>query len=136
MTYAQLFTVHPFGNVVMVKTLTGEAIAQVLEQQFGADGRVRILQVSRGFSYTYDPSRPPGQRVDRGSIQINGKPLVASQRYRVATTDFLWTGGDTFGALASGTDPVTVGPDIDALAAYFEKHSPVSPVPLNRVRRR
>ena len=132
-TYAQLFEVVPFGNVVMVKSLTGEAIAQVLEQQFDLS---RILQVSQGFTYTYDSSRPRGQRIDRSSIRINGVPLVPTQRYRVATTDFLWTRGDGFSALESGTDPVTVGVDVDVFADYFSRHSPVSPGPQNRIRKR
>ena len=95
----------------------------------------RILQVSQGFTYAYDPSRPRGQRVDRSSIRIQGAPLVPTQRYRVATTDFLWTGGDGFTRLGSGTDPVTVGVDVDVFADYFSRHSPVGPGPQNRIRK-
>lgn len=129
-TYAQLFEVVPFGNVVMVKSLTGEAIVQVLEQQFDLS---RILQVSQGFTYAYDASRPRGRRIDRSSIRINGAPLVPTERYRVATTDFLWTSGDGFTGLGSGTDPVTVGVDVDVFADYFSHHSPVSPGQQDRI---
>ena len=129
-TYAQLFEVVPFGNVVMVKSLTGEAIVQVLEQQFDLS---RILQVSQGFTYAYDTSRPRGRRIDRSSIRINGAPLVPTERYRVATTDFLWTSGDGFTGLGSGTDPVTIGVDVDVFADYFSDHSPVSPGQQDRI---
>jgi 5'-nucleotidase len=133
-TYAQLFDVQPFGNIVLVKTLTGEAIVDVLEQQFGP-ASARILQVSRGFTYAYDSTRPRGQRIDRESVRIGGMPLVLAQRYRVATNDFLWTSGDGFTALGSGTDPVAVGVDVDLLADYFSRKSPVAPGPQNRIRR-
>ena len=133
-TYAQLFEVQPFGNTVMTKSLTGDALAQMLEEQWGPD-RARILQPSRGFTYTYDASRPLGQRVDRASIRINGAPLVPAQQYRVVSIDFIWNGGDDFNIVTSGTDPVTVGTDVDVVAAYITKHSPVQPGPQNRVHR-
>ena len=133
-TYAQLFAVQPFGNTVVVKTLTGAAIVDLLEEQFGL-GRTRILQVSRGFTYAYDRSRPRGQRIDRASVRIAGMPLVLAERYRVATIDYLWAGGDGFTALASGTDPIVVGADVDVLADYFFRRSPVAPGPQNRIRR-
>ena len=133
-TFTQLFDVQPFGNTVIVKTLTGEAIVDLLEEQFGPR-RTRILQVSRGFTYAYDVSRPRGQRIDRASVRIAGMALVPAQRYRVATIDYLWEGGDGFTALASGTDPVVVGGDVDVLADYFSRRSPVAPGPQNRIRR-
>jgi 5'-nucleotidase len=131
-SYAQLFDVLPFGNVVMVKTMTGEQLVALLEQQFERD---RILQVSKGFTYTYDRSRPAGQRVDRASVQIDGVTVVPTEAYRIATIDFLWNGGDGFDVLANnGTDPVTVGTDVDVFAAYLAKHSPVMPGPQDRIR--
>ena len=132
LTYAQLFEVAPFGNVVMVKSLTGEMIVQVLEQQFDVS---RILQVSQGFTYAYDTTRQRGDRIDRSSIRINGAPLVPTQSYRVATTDFLWTRGDGFTGLGLGTDPVTVGVDVDVLADYVSRHSPIRPGPQDRIRK-
>jgi 5'-nucleotidase len=133
-TYSQLFSVLPFGNEVIVKSLTGEAVVQMLEEQFGAE-RNRIMQVSRGFTYAYSVKRPRGQRIDRSSVRINGAPLDATRQYRVATNSFLWTGGDDLGALRQGTDPVTVGVDVDALASYVSRHSPLRPAPLGRIRR-
>lgn len=134
-TYAQLFEVLPFGNVVVAKTLTGDGLVQMLEQQFGADGRFRILQPSAGFTYAYDTTRPRGERVDRASIRINGAPLVPGAKYRVVSIDFIWNGGDEFGIGPSATDPVTVGTDVDAFEAFVTKHSPVAPGPRDRVRK-
>lgn len=133
-TFAQLFEVLPFGNIVIVKTLTGEAIIQTLEQQFGAE-RSRMLQVSRGFSYGYDSSMPAGQRIDRASVRINGMPLVPSQRYRVASIDFVWNRGDGLEAMATATDPVIVGVDVEVFADYFATRSPVAAGPRDRIRK-
>ena len=132
-TYAQIFSVVPFGNELIVKTVTGEVLVRMLEEQFGADRR-RIMQVSNGFSYSYNPSRPAGERIDRASIRINGAPIDPTRRYRLATSNFLWDSGDGMNALLAGTDPVLVGTDYDLLSAYFSRHSPVQPGPQNRIR--
>jgi hypothetical protein len=81
-TYAQAFSVLPFGNELIVKSITGETLIQMFEEQFGGAGgsgdRVRILQVSDGFTYRYDSTRPFGQRIDRSSIRLRGEPIVPS----------------------------------------------------------
>lgn len=135
--YAQLFEVLPFGNAVVVKTLTGETILRVLEQQFDnpQKGVQTILQVSAGTSFSYDPARPSGRRVDAASVMIGGRPLDRSGRYRVAFPDFVWDGGDGFAALSEGSDPATAGFDVDALAASLQRHAPVAVPPQNRIRR-
>lgn len=103
-TFSDLFNVLPFNNIVMVKTLTGDAIARMLEQQT----LIKVLQVSSNVRYAWDPQKPQGNRVNRASIQIDGKPLVPTERYRVATVDFVWNGGDDFTVATEGTDPSTL----------------------------
>lgn len=132
-TYGEVFAVLPFGNELIVKTITGETLLQMLEQQFGAE-RVRIMQVSNGFTYAYDRSRPVGQRVDRASVRLNGEPVVPGNRYRLATSNFLWDSGDDLSALSASTDPIVVGVDYEILADYFSRHSPIQPGPQNRIR--
>lgn len=46
-----------------------------------------MLQVSKGFDYTWDPSRPVGQRV--GQITIAGVPVDPAASYGVAMNNFL-----------------------------------------------
>lgn len=136
-TYAQTFAVLPFGNRVVVKTLTGEALLRLLEQQFDnpQPGATKMLQVSRGVSYAYDGTRPPGARVDRTSVRIDDAPLDPARRYRIATNDFVWGGGDGFTVAQEGTDAVDVGVDVDVMVAYLGAHSPVPAAPLDRIRR-
>ncbi len=58
-TFAQAFDVLPFGNRVEVRTVTGAALIAMLG--------TGVFQVSRGLSFTYDPTLPRGERVARRS---------------------------------------------------------------------
>ena len=128
-TYAEAFSVLPFRNRIVVQTMTGALIKDVLEQQFDniAPGQDRILNASRGFSYSYDRTAPRSRRVDAASITIDGRPVLPNQRYRVALNEFIAAGGDNFSAFTRGSDVTTVAMDLDALAAYFNRHSPIEP---------
>jgi 5'-nucleotidase len=136
-TYAEAFSVLPFGNATIVKTITGAELARTLEAQFDnpAPGQRKILQVSRGFSYAYDPSKPAGQRVDRASIAINGRAVAPTDTVRFATVDFIWNGGDNFRIAASPEEVVSVGDILDGFTAYLAKHAPVPPGAQDRIRR-
>jgi 5'-nucleotidase len=134
-TYDELFTVQPFGNVLTVITLSGDAVMRVLEQQFDnpTAGATKILQVSQGFSYRYRLNAPPGQHVDRDSITIQGGRVTPTGRVRIAVNNFLATGGDGFSAFTEGTMQVGGPVDVDALAAYFKARSPVAPRVPDRI---
>ena len=134
-TFGEAFTVQPFGNTLVVKTMTGAQIKTLLEQQFdnpsvGAD---RILQVSAGFTYSYNRSAPRGSRVDAASIKINGVTVNPTQGYRVTMNSFLADGGDNFAAFREGTNTLGGEVDTDAIVAYFAARSPVAPGPQNRI---
>ena len=133
-TYGQLFGAQPFSNVMTVLTCTGSQIDALLEQQFRSSSNT-ILQVSNGFSYTWDASQPIGSRVDIASIRIGGVPIVAGSPYRVAMNNFLATGGDGFSVFPTCTDSLGGEIDVDALEAYFAANSPVAPGPQNRITR-
>ena len=132
-TYGEAFTVQPFGNFVTVKTMTGEMIERLLEQQFTATGVRLLLGVSDGFTYTYDLRRPAGDRVDPGSIALNGTPIDPAASYQVTMNSFLADGGDGFTVFIEGTNPIGGGIDLDAFIAYLGANSPVEPPPTDRV---
>jgi 5'-nucleotidase len=133
--YRDLFEVQPFGNVLMVVTLTGEQLRRLLEQQFErpSAARGRLLQVSSGFAYSYRAGAPAGQKVDADSIRIAGRRVAPGDRIRVAASDFLANGGESIAVLGEGTDRVVGVADIDALVAYFKARSPVAPGPQDRI---
>jgi len=134
-TYADVFASQPFNNVLVTLTLTGAQIKLLLEQQWLGQQTPRILHVSRNFSYAWDATRPLGERVDAASIRLDGRPIDPAARYRVTVNNFLAEGGDGFAVLRAGTDRRTGGSDLAALVAWFEQNSPISPGPLDRIRR-
>jgi 5'-nucleotidase len=129
-TYGECFTVQPFNNLVVTQSLTGAQIKAVLEQQFQPTV-TRILQVSAGFTYTYNNTLPVGNRIS--TIKLNNVDIDPAATYRVTTNDFLANGGDGFTQLTGGTNRVTApGFDVDALVAHLGA-APVSPGPMNRI---
>jgi len=127
--------VQPFSNVLTVKSLTGEQIKRLLEQQFDnpSAGQTRFLQVSTGFHYAWDATQPVGSRVS--GITIGGVPVTPGASYRVAMNSFLASGGDNFSVFAEGTDQLGGEVDVDAAVNYFLAGSPVAPGPQNRIAR-
>ena len=120
-TYGQIFAAQPFGNNLVVKSLTGVQLKALLEQQFVVEnGKTEVgslLVPSANFRFDYDLSRPEGQRIV--SMTLNGKRIRSDARYRVSVNNFLASGGDGFSALIQGTDTFDAGLDLDALEAWL-----------------
>ena len=131
--YEDLFAVQPFYNNLVTLTLSGAQIVQLLEQQWRGQPKPRVLQVSRGFEYTWDEARPLGQRVVPGSVTLDGRPLDPAASYRVTVNSFLAAGGDNFTVLKEGRDARTGMMDIDAFEAYVAGGLP--PASGARIRR-
>jgi 5'-nucleotidase len=138
-TYGELFTIQPFGNSLTVKTLTGEQIRRLLEQQWSGPNAasIKILQVSQGFSYAYDFSQPATARVVPGSIKLNGVPIDPLASYRVEMNNFLASGGDNFTVFNEGTNQLGGEVDLDAMTKYFAAaeaaHTTVAPNTAPRI---
>ena len=135
LTFGEAFGIQPFGNSLVTMTLTGAQIDTLLEQQWVGQTSPRILQVSEGFTYTWDAAQPDGSKVDASSIKINGVPVEAGTSYRVTVNSFLATGGDNFAVLLDGSDRLGGELDLDAFVTYFGAFSPVAPGPQDRITR-
>ena len=135
MNYNDLFNVLPFGNTVLAMNIDGRTLKDLLEQQFDnpRQGQRAILQISEGFTYRYALDAPVGQHVDSASITLNGKRVLATDRVRIAASDFLHTGGNGFTVLERGSNLLSAGLDIDALQAYIKAHSPLAAPSTNRI---
>src|ERR1700704_1630138 len=72
-TYADVFASQPFRNQLVTLTLSGAQIKDMLEQQWLDPNRSRILQVSKGFNYTWDNSKPYGERAVAESMSLHGQ---------------------------------------------------------------
>ena len=134
-TFGEAFSVQPFGNSLVTMTLTGAQIDTLLEQQWVGQTSPRILQVSAGFSYTWDSGQPDGSKVDPATIVIDGAPIDLGADYRITVNSFLSDGGDNFSVLPDGTNRLGGEVDLDALVTYFGANSPVAPGPQDRITR-
>jgi 5'-nucleotidase len=134
-TYAEAFTVQPFGNTIVVKTCTGQQIYDVLNQQFNnpAAGSNRIMLPSANVHYQW--TTVGGPQVVDGTVSFDGgaTPIDKGATYRVAVNNFMADGGDGYTVFRSCTDPLGGEVDLDAFGRYLGAHSPVAPPPLNRI---
>ncbi|WP_414643029.1 bifunctional metallophosphatase/5'-nucleotidase [Bradyrhizobium sp.] len=134
-TYAELFASQPFRNQLVTLSLTGGQIRNMLEQQWLDPRRPRILQVSKGFRYTWDAAKPYGEHVIAASISLNGELVDPLRSYRVTVNNYLSVGGDGFTVLKEGTAQRFGVFDADALYTYFQANSPIAPVATERIAR-
>lgn len=134
-TFGDVFASQPFRNRLVTMTLTGSQLKDLLEQQWLDPKRPRILQVSNGFSYAWDATKPFGERVSLDKMTLNGRLVEAGSGYRVTLNDYLAVGGDGFSVAKQGTAPQYGGYDADALFAFFRAHGPIGPLPPTRILR-
>jgi 2',3'-cyclic-nucleotide 2'-phosphodiesterase (5'-nucleotidase family) len=123
MTLKDLLTELPFGNQNAMVELSGEAIVKALENGVSqVEGKAgRFPQVS-GMSFAYDINEPPGYRI--GEVMIQGKPLDLTKKYRVATVDYMFNGGDGYGMFKEGKvllSPLKKIDLITTIVSYLEK---------------
>jgi 5'-nucleotidase len=103
-TFADVYDVYPFDNTFVTITLTGAEVLEILEQQWSGN-YPRVLAVSTGFTYAWDPKAPAGQRVVSESVKIDGEPLEPSLAYRITVNSYLAGGGDRFDASGASGEP-------------------------------
>jgi 5'-nucleotidase len=136
-TYGEAFTVQPFGNSLVTKTMTGDMIRRLLQQQFsGCGGQIasKTLQVSSSFRYEQDPAATTCEG-HIGRMFVNGTEVAPGDSFRVTMNNFLATGGDGFTVFNEGTDALGGAQDIDALVAYFTAagSAGIAVPPLDRI---
>lgn len=116
-TYGNMFSVQPFGNVLIKMSLTGAQMKELLNQQW-AGTSPKIGQIS-GFTYKYDDSKPAGEKI----VEIkkaNGTVLEDAATYTIVVNDFMASGGDGYSVLLKGTNREAGPVDLDATIAYLK----------------
>ncbi|RKF22556.1 bifunctional metallophosphatase/5'-nucleotidase [Altericroceibacterium spongiae] len=121
-TFADIYKVQPFNNQLITATFTGAQLKRLLEQQFDAEGPPQILSASQGFRFTYDTSRPEGERIL--SMSLNGQPVMPQETYRITSNSFLAGGGDFFTVFTEGGDPTIGVQDLVALEQWLDIDHP------------
>ncbi|RPK53599.1 bifunctional metallophosphatase/5'-nucleotidase [Streptomyces sp. ADI93-02] len=138
-TYGEAFTVQPFTNMMNVVDLTGAQLVAALQQQVSGSNEAspKILQVSKGLTYTLDLTKSGADRVVADTIRLNGEAIDPAKTYRVAMNEFLAGGGDGFAALGEGTNKLVGASDLDLFNEYLAAHStadaPLAPPATDRI---
>jgi 5'-nucleotidase len=131
-TYGDVFAMQPFGNSLVVMTLTGAELKQLLEdQQRPGRNSPHYLIPSSSLTYSWNASAPHGQRVR--DLRVGGVPVEPARDVRLTVNSFLAEGGDGVSMLTRGRQRLGGALDLDALVAHLSSASP-SPDPVPRVR--
>jgi len=101
-----IYTVLPFGNELITRTVTGAQLWDVMEQSLVSAGSTPtpnsgFLQIS-GFKVAYTASNPPGARVTSIALTNNTPIPDDATPYTITVPDFLNKGGGGHSALAVG----------------------------------
>ncbi len=141
-TVGDVLTVLPFGNLIATFELSGAEVVQALENGASRaenpdnEGTGRFAQVS-GLRYSWTPNQPAGSRIT--SVEVKNadgtySPIDLQATYKVASNDFMRSGGDGYEVFVTARNPYDFGPSLDqAVQEYIAQQSPVSPQLEGRV---
>lgn len=107
-TRGDIFSLMPFDNEIVVVTISGAKMQELLKF-LAASGGLPVAGINMGI------------RADRtpGTAFINGKLVEESRTYKIATSDYLATGGDKMNFLIAPVKLETTGLKIrDALLEH------------------
>jgi 5'-nucleotidase len=138
LTLREVYELHPFENKIILVTLTGRQIKEVLERGVSnlPISKGTFLQVA-GLSYVVDLTGMPQQlNEDNDAIQsigdriidikVNGKPIDYNKEYRVAINDFMFYGGDGFITFKNAKDVKHTNKSLtEIIIDYIQRHSPI-----------
>jgi 5'-nucleotidase len=133
-TYREAADVQPFANTLVNLRMTGAQIKTVLEQQWQRDAAGSVptrpflrLGTSEGFEFTYDVSRPEGDRIT--GMYLDDVALDPSRTYSVTANSFLASGGDNFRGFAAASQKRDTGvSDLQSMVDYMAAFASATPL--------
>jgi 2',3'-cyclic-nucleotide 2'-phosphodiesterase (5'-nucleotidase family)/predicted extracellular nuclease len=141
-TLGEIFTVLPFGNLLVTLDLTGAEIWEALEHgvsKVEAGDYGAFLHVA-GLQFKYDLAKPAYDRVWEVNVKTadgSYESLDLTKTYTVATNAFTANGGDGYAGLKVAKDEGRINEllivDYEIMAEYVQKNSPVAPVVEGRI---
>jgi 2',3'-cyclic-nucleotide 2'-phosphodiesterase (5'-nucleotidase family) len=122
-SFRDVYAVQPFQNVLIRLTLSGEQVRQALESAVTGS----VGQVS-GVRFSFDPTRPVGERVRDAQLEDTGEQLVEEGRavspertYTMTVNNFMASGGDDYGPFGQALESTDTGLiDSDVFASHLE----------------
>ena len=128
-----VYSVLPFGNQSLTRTVTGDQLWAVLERSVGQAPNAfgGFLQIS-GFRFTYDSTQPAGSRLLSVTLD-DGTPVAPdATTYTATTNDFTNAGGDGYVELADGQG-TTRNLMANDLLAYITALGTITPTTDGRI---
>ena len=87
LTLGEILDVAPFGNTLVYFDIPGSSIRTALEENWREGEKQFNLGWSENLTWTYDESRPQGEKVT--GVWIDGVAVADDEMYTVATLSFL-----------------------------------------------
>lgn len=129
-TFGDLYTALPFGNRLVLVTLTGADLIAALDEAASTVGATPLCP-SATLTYAW---RVAGGTAS-GTVLVDGVPVDPAASYRVVVNDYNFAGGEGYtvfqerGTSVSATPLLLVG----AAERFLEAHSPYTPDTTARV---
>ncbi|XP_035221004.1 trifunctional nucleotide phosphoesterase protein YfkN-like isoform X2 [Stegodyphus dumicola] len=103
-----LVTILPMMDSLLVISVSGEQLYKALENGVSQYPKLegRFPQVA-GIQFAFDPTKPPGQRIDPQYIKVGDEYLDFSQNYRLVTKSYLCQGKDGYDCLKNSKTLLT-----------------------------
>lgn len=122
-TVGTAFQVMPFENEVVVATLRGEAIKQMVTYLVAE----QVAHPLAGIKITID------QKNQETHVLVNDQPVADNKLYHVATNDYLYEGGDRMDFFSQSINKTVLDYKIrNLLIDYFEQKDSIKPQTDNR----
>ncbi|PND37392.1 bifunctional metallophosphatase/5'-nucleotidase [Paucibacter aquatile] len=120
-TMSDLFAIQPFANELVVMSLSGAQLHELLLRQLPkGDAPPRMLQISHSLRYQWTQDADGSSRLTE--VKVDGQPLDLQRNYRVVVNNFMADGGDGLSVLRQGKDRVPLGVDIDAMVEWLSEN--------------
>ena len=133
-----LLIAYPYTNTLSVLEITGKILRQAMERSAeyftrDADGTLRVsdcflvpkvehynYDYYAGVTYTYDISRPVGQRVT--SLSVQGKPVVDDDRFTICLNSYRASGTGGYDCYVGCPVVREIGTEMsDLILDYFKQ---------------
>ncbi|MEO8633866.1 MAG: 5'-nucleotidase C-terminal domain-containing protein [Gemmatimonadales bacterium] len=132
-TVGQILQLYPLEHTLKAVKISGDQLRAALEQSaryFFVDSTGKVapnryvtgsnFDLIGGAGYTLDLSRPAGSRVTR--LEVNGRPVAATDSFTLALSDFRQQGGGNFPMFANAPVVYDKGENIrDLIIAELER---------------
>lgn len=138
-SYGDVLTVLPFGNMLATVRLRGADLLAALENGVSQPGAGRFLQVA-GLRVVWDPASPAGRRIVSATVTGGERagPVDPERVYLIVTNSFMRAGGDGYTVFRDrALEFYDTGPLLEeVVAGWMAARSPLEPRTDGRIQSR